>query len=252
MSTSISISIKVKDPSQDAINKGIDFLLKCKPGDYDGSYYAREGKVSKSPNSCFKKEVLSKDLITYKELAERFFISEGVPIPEDQGWLEFEVEGKTLFISKKYVRHSISWATLYNAGIVAGDNKNFIHPIGIDRVEQNKRILINGKQYIVRLLKGCDPTIDKHHGRIDKINSHSLNSEWAKTFKKIITDGIYSPDELFIDKDFLYGSITWCQEVVFDSYRVLTGSRNLSYLSWQPIIYTHQDYGWRPCLELVE
>lgn len=194
--------------------------------------------------ACFEGEVAGTDFITYKELLENI---EGKPLeklsknPEtnkpktkvgdvlDLGndestggnWLKIEdyKNNSTLYIAKKPITNKVSWDMLFNAGVVYGLDQITVKDDGTLVAGSKytgrygykpKEIIVNGKKYIVRLLKGRTFTVndgDVNKGlRGNAAYSRELYpyTEWTRYVVPLIDiagnrEGKYSSDG--IDKE---------------------------------------------------
>lgn len=102
------------------------------------------------------------DLISYSDLSNTLGVTEGNLRSTSNKWLEYNIDGKHLYIAKQPIKDSISFDHLYDKGVVYSDEnvaKNEGQPI-IDyrghTYRQADPIEINGKKYRVRLLNGVD------------------------------------------------------------------------------------------------
>ena len=110
------------------------------------------------------------DVLT-KDVGEKF--------NEDTNWLVFNDNGTEKLVSKKPLKHSIAWNSLYNAGVVFGEdttkeklkdeanftdstynhsnislkNKDYDKGKGKDKSYEHQYVEINGNKYIVRLMR---------------------------------------------------------------------------------------------------
>lgn len=102
------------------------------------------------------------DLISYKDLSNTLGITEGNLRSTSNKWLEYNIDGKHLYVAKQPIKDSISFNHLYDKGVVYSDEnvaKNEGQPIVDHRshiYRQADPIEINGKKYRVRLLSGTD------------------------------------------------------------------------------------------------
>lgn len=215
-------------------------------------YRAMLTKVSCYEQACFEGEISGTDFITYKQLIHEITgktLNEikdskdtggiGIKLPEGidslkntladdrptgGNWLKIydAREGKTLYIAKKPLTSTVSWNSLYKAGVVYGpDVLNIVEENGklvgkrntdklgkiigsnegeIKNLEYRGKIIeINGKNYIVRLLKaynedknGGDPNTVGNTGYQNIINLK--HSEWNRYILPLVKDYRYSDD----------------------------------------------------------
>ncbi len=212
----------------------------------------------------FLGEVPSNQLITGNTLASHFNLTQGVSQNSNEPWLKFILDGKTLYVSKKPFRHSISWNHLNDLDLVFG----------------NRTIDIDGKEYRIRLLKGVSsdpisvPSLDNEHGGYDL--EWTYGSEWNRIFYPLIPNpsrqdhlpsypysnegilfgqwGNYTETELGINDSAGYGYRTWTQESRLENLNTKSGRGHYGVLragfvdAGNSLIHR----GWRPVLELVE
>lgn len=196
----------------------------------------------------FLGELNNAQFTTYENVSILAGVSEGVLHNEGTGWLKFDYEGTELIVSKKTIRHSISWDRINSKGCVFG----------------TKVITINGNQYKVRLLKGADhnPTQLEDPG-LGYFLEGTHNSEWSKLFYPLVKDDTTLPQEIrnpnapytnldlemSIERDLR----SWCQETHpgITSGRVVRGGAGVTFLSNANAYKSNPSYCWRPCLERV-
>lgn len=199
-------------------------------------------------------EVPSSEFITGKNLSDILGLSAGEFIESSNSWLKFSYLGKIEFISKKPIKHSVSWGYISYTNVVYG----------------GKTITILGKKYSVRLIKG---KTEGKQGEMSQIKgSINHNSEWNRLMLPIhknapdnwkFKDNVNWPTENwnigYTDSDLLTnskygdGSYTWCQERGEQlSTRLYRGKEGVSYSESFDMVNDYSGYGWRPVLELVE
>lgn len=213
------------------------------------------GRKSPTENpSVFIREVPASEFITGAALASQIGLTAGVSLHSTAGWLHFEDEGKTKYISKRPLRHTVSWDELNAVGAVFG----------------TKTAIINGDTYKVRLLSGANTNPSTAvNGSFDHAGTHGC--EWnrllyhisAKPFtngnNRLASEGIvvgdwasYSEADLVTSYIPGNGSYNWCQETGTEgTQRITRGSAGVSYLYQGDSSYAGSSYGWRPVLELV-
>lgn len=102
------------------------------------------------------------DLISYSDLSNTLGVTEGNLRSTSNKWLEYNIDGKHLYVAKQPIKDSISFDHLFDKGVVYSDEnvaKNEGRPIVDYRghtYRQADPIEINGKKYRVRLLNGVD------------------------------------------------------------------------------------------------
>lgn len=206
------------------------------------------GTHRKGSGGYLIEELSNEQFISYSELSTLAGVNVGVLHNEGQGWLRFYYEGKELIVSKKSIRHSITWDQIHSRGCAFGEST----------------ITVLGNKYKVRLLKGADhnPTQIVSPGYGYHIEG-SHESEWNRLFYPLVKDDSNIPPEIrnpiapYSNRDLgvysEYGSFSWCQETHQDNttWRVLRGSSGVSYLQRIDSSNVHTNFGWRPCLELI-
>jgi len=198
----------------------------------------------------FYGEVPVSELITGNALASAIGLTAGTAQHSNEPWLHFELDGKTLYVAKKTYRFYISWN----------------HIQAVNAVYGSRTIVINGKTYKVRLLKGSatDPYVGGNG--YDPVGAYG--SEWNRLIYSVHngvhsragnvtppgTWPLYSDTDLLIDNTVGDGSFSWCQETsASDStLRVRRGSGGLTFLGLNRASEFSTYSGWRPVLELVE
>ena len=193
-------------------------------------------------------------------LASRIGLTVGIAQHDNEPWLHFVLDGKTLYVAKKPYRHSVTWSSINNAGAVFG----------------TKTVTINKKTYKVRLLKtiASGDIVIYRGSRLVYDPVEAYDSEWNRLMypihsgKHIDTgnppsvsgEGIqfgtlaqYTDTDLLLHRDAGDGSYSWCQETRSGgpTNRVARGYEGVSYLSWHAVSPVYSFTGWRPVLELV-
>lgn len=211
------------------------------------------------PTTPFLGEVPASEFITGDALASAIGLTVGISQYSDEPWLVFKdpVDGKTKYVSKKPLRHTLGWMYIDAVGAAYG----------------TKQIVIGGKTYKVRLFKCLPDGVNsaRNTGGYDALETHG--SEWnrlmyhitAKPFKhpantfssENIDEGdwaSYSETDLGLNSSDTAGSNCFCQES--DSYwvnnRFTRGGYGASSQGAVAFNYAgHKNFGWRPLLELV-
>lgn len=195
-------------------------------------------------------EVPTSEFITGDVLATEIGLTAGTAQFTNEPWLHFELDGKTLYVAKKPLRHSISWNNINAQGVVFG----------------TRTIELNGETFKVRLLTGADtdPT-SATSGSYDPAGTS--DSEWNRLLYAV-HNGVHTNSQnttppgywpLYSDIDLVVhstggnGSRSWCQETNASSTgsRVYRGQRGVSYFAFNSTSRVAPDLGWRPVLELV-
>lgn len=154
-------------------------------------------------------------------------------INSDTTWLKFAHTGKTLFVAKRPVRHSISWNMLNAKGIVFG-----------------KELVIGGNKYKIRLLTGGNAN-----------PAESSGGEWNDLMYRISAEdptgtfwARYTSGDLNDVTDPQLGHLKFVQEASsgFASYSIVRGySGQISSFGAVPSSSNENGAGWLPVLELI-
>ena len=198
-------------------------------------------------------EVPASELINGVHLASALKLTAGTAQHTNEPWLKFALDGKILYVSKKPLRHSISWDALNAVGAV----------IGAD-------LAVAGFKVKVRLLSGANTNPSTAaNGSFDHPGTHGC--EWNRLMYRIsakpfghasntlasegITEGdwaSYSEADLVTHSSGGNGSYQWCQETgTTDITRVYLGFFGVSHLNQLTSSGSSAYCGWRACLELV-
>jgi hypothetical protein len=102
-------------------------------------------------------------LITPAELITQLGIVQGSSINPDTSWMKFAYKGKTLFVAKQGIRQNLTHLYLQGRNVVNG----------------SKTIVIQGKTYKVRLMKGG---ATQNQAGLD-------GSEWSQLMYRVCTEG---------------------------------------------------------------
>lgn len=188
-------------------------------------------------------EVSVDDFIRGVDLVELTGITEGTVRNSLQPWLKFALDGKILYVAKRVYLRSISWNAINAKGCVYGE----------------KTVVIDGRMYKVRLLKGADTDPSTALQGIDPVGTH--NSEWTRLYAPISATDFpsYTGPKYasYTDEDLSTGSvgvggIIWCQESNSNgSERIHRGQDSIAHMHWGNPALTDTDTAWRPVLELV-
>lgn len=177
-------------------------------------------------------EVTSTELISGDALAAAVDLTAGTPQHSDHGWLKFAHGLKLLYVSKRTLRAPISWNQINEIDLIYGD----------------RVIEINGLFYKVRLLTGGDGD-----------PSSASGGEWNDLLYNVHTVGPdtqgwaqYGNSDLIMGSG--RGSSSWCQETDENNsiHRIIRGAPVHGYVSASATTVSTGNYGWRPCLELVD
>jgi hypothetical protein len=201
--------------------------------------------------------VTAANFITGDALASAIGLTAGASVNSASDWMKFSLDGKTLYLPKLHLRHTVSWDSLYQRGAVYGTADTGKYPTDTP-VLQNRTVTIAGKVYKVRLLKcaGSDPFTPAASG-YDVAPGY--NSEWNRLMYRVcatVPASQVGPNWVsFTDAELETDSIrySWGQETnsTMVNYRVIRGYYDVSYLLWGGSSDVLSLIGWRPCLELV-
>jgi hypothetical protein len=165
----------------------------------------------------------SEDLISGDELASLIGITSGTSQNSDAGWFHYELNGKTLYVSKKTFRHTISWDQINARQAVFGRNV-------IIEGQSNKH---RPKTYKVRLLTSAE-----WNSLMYPLNS-GASPDWMRYINSDLSIGTGN------------GRTSWVQDSS-SSLRVTRGYTGVSSFSNYNSNSADSDRGWRPVLELVD
>lgn len=192
------------------------------------------------------------DFIDGATLAGVCGLTDGTLQNSTTDWMKFSLDGKTLFVPQKNIRHSISWASLNTATLIFG----------------SKIITILGNSYKVRLFKGCPPGLVKSGNENGWDTISTVGSEWnrlmyhvaGKPFSDssntLASEGITVGDWATYSETVLNvtgsGSTSWCQEThagnsLYQLFRGGLGVARNNGISRTTTI----GCGWRPVLEPI-
>ncbi len=200
-------------------------------------------------------EVPNSHLISPVNLPGQLGVTEGTAQNTGTPWLKFYLDGRILYVTKKTIRHSISYVHLRDKGLVDG----------------SKIINIAGRRYKVGLLSGID---DDYGGTvIPGFNQpYTMRSEWTRLMYNVsaeVNDARYHKQGQIGDNWVSYpqdnsanglnitagnGATEWTRGL--DSID-LTQAVNRGYYSVSHMSYTNSSLkrtyeGWRPMLELIK
>lgn len=209
------------------------------------------------PGVEFLGEVGVTGFIDGEALATAIDLTAGTSQFTDSPWLHFILDDKTLYVAKKPYRYNLSWNHINDAGAVFGV----------------KTVIINEREYKVRLLKSAVGDVyTGDNGVYDPVEAygsewnrlmypiHSGNHTDANNPSPVSGEGInfgslarYTDADLALHGTGDSGSYSWCQETpsTDPTRRVYRGRLGVSNLSWLSASNVHSARGWRPVLELI-
>lgn len=196
-------------------DNGVRFLGEIVPGDMKVTSINQDGE--------------EKNLDSSKNINQELqsLVDGGTPFNENTNWLVFNDNGTEKLVSKKPLKHSIAWNSLYNAGVVFDKkesddliNADFTHSnysktpslkdkdLGKDKEKsyESTYVTVNNKKYIVRLMRAYNEKAkindNKSWGSWDSntTKSYVKGSEWNRLLLPLIKDGRYgSNTEGFVE-----------------------------------------------------
>lgn len=198
------------------------------------------------------------NLITGQMLSQQIGLTSGSSVNNDQGWLKFSIDGKTIFVAKKAFRYDLSWDHINATGSALG----------------TRNITISGLTYKVRLIRGARNN-PADHNTLETNDRDAIGSEWNRLMLPIHIGAMnnswaypqyvesYVPDwgvrftnqDLGVDLNYDFGAYTWCQETIYQSVasRVFRGGPEITLPSYNmDSSNATVNCGWRPVLELVQ
>lgn len=201
----------------------------------------------------FYGEVPTSDFVTGSGLCSLAGITEGVGQYSNDPWLKFSYRNETVFVSKKPIRHSISWNHINSKGCVFG----------------TKIVTIKGQKYKVTLLKG--KTEGKQSDTSAREGTINHNSMWNKLMGQIhvnATSNWKSPNnmestlvnwginyydfDLITNRSYGNGQYSWCQEYgTSTGRRLLRAGYGVSPSMEQSSSDADSGLGFRPALILI-
>ena len=178
--------------------------------------------------------VSSDKLITGDALAALCGLTVGTVITghSTADWLKFAYGGKTLYVASLNYRNFISYNALNTKQMVAG-----------------KTVVINGKQYIVRLLTGGE-------------RAGGAGSEWNDLIYQVVPTApgplpkwdTFTQDEIIAIARSPGGKgASWTNSSYSSqpSSRVVRGDRTIADYDWYSPTLSVNNLAWRPVLELI-
>lgn len=188
--------------------------------------------------------VPASELIDGPTLKQRAGVS-GTTVRPLENWMKFSIDGKIIFVAMEPPVRDISWDQLAVAEVVYG----------------NKELTIGDYTYRVRLLKGANvnPTANLHGTDAPE---HTDQSEWDLLMYRTCNykpagQGLgnwaqYTQLQLHCTSSAGDGRATWCQESVSGtSEGLIRGYQRIDLIYTYPKNMAHDDFGWRPVLEIV-
>lgn len=202
-------------------------------------------------------EVLPGDLISGTDLANAVGITTKTNYFPNASYLKFSYDNKTLFIPKQPFFINVSWRALYLCGAVYGNDTTGRVPTGVTPTVQNRRVIINGVTYRVRLMRAVntDPYTTNTYN-IDNPPNADM-SEWERLIMGISngTLGNLTAVDLGVNTSTTLSASavysTYCQEshpLGSATYRIVRGFTTISKLG---TAVNDNAFGWRPVLEPI-
>ena len=199
----------LRDDKKDTIpfykDNGVRFLGEIAPKDMKVTSINQDGKEKElDPNNNVNQELQK-------------LVYGGTSFNENTNWLVFNDNGKEKLVSKKPLKHSIAWNTLYNAGVVFGEDgvkdlvnadftgsyyKNSSSPSrhlkdygkdkGTSKTYKPTYITINNKKYVVRLMRAYNENAEINDNKLwgswnsNTSKSYAKGSEWNRLLLPLI------------------------------------------------------------------
>lgn len=217
------------------------------PGDSPGNNSLLFGNLQRG----FYGMVPADEFINGVDLANKLGIEAGIAFNTDINWMKFSSDGKTLFIPQKPIRHTLSWIHVYNAGCVYGTGDyGRLYPY--QRVLQDKKIVIKGHLFKVRLMTGAatDPAGPEPGGEWNKFIYPLYDGEWL-TMNPVTDFGADRASNA-------NGTATFCIESqgvggndISKKYIIRRGFNTIREYFASSMDSGNYNFGWRPVLELV-
>src|SRR5690554_107694 len=231
----------------------LELLLESTPRDVS-VYYPNSGPGNKyllagDENAGYFGEVTSSELLTGEGLVAATNLSlTSVDNNTTLVWLKFFFQGKIIYYAKQNVQNSMTWGTLYQAGLVYGTDGYGTYPYDTG-VEQYTTVEVNDADglhtLIIRLPRGHDTDPAEP-------TTPSVTSEWTMLLDRVLA---IHPDpwDTFTPTDLGGNRSLLMESNDANTSRALVrgwGVDGTQYIT--SITKTTSDYaGWRPVLELV-
>lgn len=230
-------------------------------------------EINENPEPKLRGET---NLISYKDLVDQTGLTVGTLTSTDNPevsqdkkssvdkWLEYNIKGKKLYVSKLPVKYDLSLKELYDKGLVYSDQSlddQYLSSKNTQEREEDmtirnrkndiytpaKPIEINGKKYRVRLLSGVQDTTTAKW-----IPNGLYNQDYYKSseYDQVLKDMNYN--NLIINQN--TGSKNFIQEWSDDNDNVLTAgsSSNPKERTKTGYTATSKELSFRPVLEEIE
>lgn len=167
-----------------------------------------------SINQNGKEKTLDSNKNVNQELQS--LVDDGSSFNENTNWLVYNDNGTEKLVSKKSLKYSIAWNSLYNAGVVFGEDgvkdlenadfsdeaydgssytesklKDYGKGKGTPKAYKSTYVAINNKKYVVRLIRAYDDNTfvndrSSTFGQYDRVKG----SEWNRLILPLIEDKI--------------------------------------------------------------
>lgn len=199
--------------------------------------------------TAFLGEVSGANFISGSGLRAMVGLTAGTSRNPSVDWLNFSLDGKIIYVAKKNIQGSISW-----------DNLN-----ALDIVYGGKIVTIGGRQYKVRLLKGRGDSYttnyvsgydipETHGSEWNRLMYHVSGRPFANVSNTLASEGITEGDwAQYSEADLDMIIYSHCQDMVNGTNsRALRGANGVSFAHSRAPANVASNYGWRPCLELVQ
>src|SRR5690606_19931011 len=201
----------------------------------------------------------SMDFIDTRRLMNEVGLNAGIVNVETPIWHKFIRNNKVIFVPDNTLVNSISWTTLYNAGLVYGidapyhEGQPYIpNPAPVNQL---KTVTIEGDRYIVRLMRGFsdDVTVEPAANGTEDNSATWPSNEWDDFMYPMSSK--QTPVKQRMPKVALMEvfGYTAVQELYSSTTVVRRGASTLptGYANVSINVGT-ASYIWRPVLELIE
>lgn len=195
-----------------------------------------------------ERQILPNDLTEFQDIpiykGQKIEIRDTDKSDENKlSWVEINDNNKKLLICDRNILKEVSWEELNEQNLVFG-----------------KVVIIEGKQYLLRLLTGCSENSDYKHNEWDKYIVNINNIEGLpKCSDDDIVDNIELDDEekLYGDSNNLwhwynFSSITQSEYSRNLKFCIIRGFYSTTYSDQSSKTLKCETVGYRPVLELIE
>ena len=223
------------------------------------------GLISGNIGVGFLGEVSVTDFITGDALAIACGLqNSGTSQYSNEPWLKFVLDGQILYVSKKTIRHSISWDMINNANCVYDEPGSKV--VSIKGFDFRVTLLRGaGDQYNVKSDLPSESGVVNHYSEWNKLmcstHQEAITGNWGYSsnvesdYIKLIhnlgsgTSGMYNNGDIVATSG--NGRVSWCQERTSSSGRLYRAHNGVSYSNNYASSSVYSSLGWRPALRLL-